>query len=197
MFTRASIPRKRWPLFVDFVSSGDSDGWVVCFMQSSPSGEEWCAVNLDVMKQLVTADEKGDLKDFVWKSNPFPCQSPTFQTFGCLILWFGWYGFNCASTLALSGNMHAVAAKVAVTTTMGAAGGALSSGLLTYFIEDVQDLGAMSNGILAGLVSITAPCSVIEPWAALVIGMIGGLVYYGGVALLEKIRVDDVVLVRT
>lgn len=52
----------------------------------------------------------------------------------------------------------------------------------------------MSNGILAGLVSITSVCSSTEPWAALVCGCVGGIVYYNAVALLEKLRIDDVVL---
>ena len=68
------------------------------------------------------------------------------------------------------------------------------SGALSYFVDGVQDLSAMSNGILAGLVSITAPCPATEPWAAIVIGMIGGVVYFFGVKLLEKLRIDDVVL---
>lgn len=52
----------------------------------------------------------------------------------------------------------------------------------------------MSNGILAGLVSITSVCSSAEPWAALVCGCVGGILYYYAVALLEKLRIDDVVL---
>ena len=83
------------------------------------------------------------------------------------------------------------------------------------WLDGVQDLTCMANGILAGLVSITAPCSAgalqrngllrlflfdrceccaVEPWAAIVIGMIGGLVYYLGVKLLDWIQIDDVVL---
>ena len=160
----------------------------------SASGEDWVAAGAKDQLALEKADKANELTDFTWTANVFPCQSSTFQTFGCLILWFGWYGFNCASTLGISGGYSGIAAKVAVTTTMAAAGGALVSGGLSYGVDGVQDLSAMSNGILAGLVSITAPCPAVEPWAAIVIGMIGGVVYFFGVKLLETLRIDDVVL---
>jgi ammonia channel protein AmtB len=158
---------------------------------ASPSGETWQTV-----KPTVAADLNAHLDTLPtrWKSNPFPASSSTFQTFGCLILGFGWYGFNCVSTLAISAELSGVAAKVAVTTTCGAAGGALSAFAIVYILDGFQDLGAISNGILAGLVSITAACSVIEPWAAFLIGVIGGAVYVGACKLLEKLRIDDVVL---
>ena len=157
----------------------------------SPSGETWKGVSKDVLKSLA-AEYEG--YPFRVKGNPFPCQSSTFQTFGCLILWFGWYGFNCASTLGISGGYSGVAAKVAVTTTLAAAGGAITAGGMTYICDGNQDLGAMSNGILAGLVSITAPCPAVEPWAAILIGCIGGAIYYLAVNLLDKLHIDDVVL---
>ena len=157
----------------------------------SPSGETWKGVNKATLIEL----EKGfETMEFRIKANPFPCQSSTFQTFGCLILWFGWYGFNCVSTLAISGGYAGIAGKVAVTTTLAAGGGAISAGAMTYVIDGLQDLGSMSNGILAGLVSITSACSAVEPWAAIVIGMIGGVIYYFACKLLEAIHIDDVVL---
>jgi ammonia channel protein AmtB len=163
--------------------------------KDNASGEEWCEVPKDVQLALQKADEEeNSLPAPKWKSNPFPCQSSTFQTFGCLILWFGWYGFNGASTLALEGGSSMLAAKVMVNTTMAAASGALTVGLMYHLIDGLQDLGAMSNGILAGLVSITSACSTVEPWAAIVCGIVGGAVYYCAVLLLEKLRIDDVVL---
>ena len=99
-----------------------------------------------------------------------------------------------ARGFGISGGYSGIAAKVAVTTTLAAAGGAIVAGSMSYLIDGLQDLSAMANGILAGLVSITAPCSATEPWAALVIGMIGGVVYVLAVRLLEKVGVDDVVL---
>eukprot|EP01050_Picozoa_sp_SAG11_P027713 SAG11_NODE_7127_length_1189_cov_1.339450_2_plen_353_part_01 len=92
-------------------------------------------------------------------SNTLPASSAPFQTLGCFILWFGWYGFNCASTLGISGDFGGQAAKVAVTTTLGAAAGALVSGIVHRISDGYLDLSAMSNGILAGLVAVTAPCA--------------------------------------
>ena len=162
---------------------------------ASATGEDWVGASKEDMAKLVgMSEEQLEALDYDWQANQFPCQSSTFQTFGCLILWFGWYGFNCASPLGISGGYSGIAAKVAVTTTLAAAGGALMSGALSYFVDGVQDLSAMSNGILAGLVSITAPCPAVEPWAAIVIGLIGGVIYYYGVKLLEKLLIDDVVL---
>ena len=168
------------------------DKWMEIILDdASPSGETW---------QTVTSAVEADLNKLEntlpsrWKSNPFPASSSTFQTFGCLILWFGWYGFNCVSTLAISSELSGVAAKVAATTTCGAAGGALSAFAIVYMLDGIQDLGAISNGILAGLVSITSACPVVEPWAAFVIGIIGGGIYVAACELMEKLRIDDVVL---
>lgn len=162
--------------------------------KSTPSGEEWHPVKFP--QDLNDLDARGELDtgEFRWRSNCFPCQSSTFQTFGTLILWYGWYGFNCGSTLGVAGNSVTIASKVAVTTTLSAAGGALSAGLLSSCIDEYNDVGTMSNGMLAGLASITACCAVVEPWAALLIGAIGGALYMGSVWLLERLRIDDVVM---
>merc|ERR1712159_888143 len=98
----------------------------------SPSGETWKGVKKSTIQHL---DQNLKSLDTRVKANPFPCQSSTFQTFGCLILWFGWYGFNCVSTLLISGGYSGIAAKVAVTTTLAAGGGAISAGALTYMID--------------------------------------------------------------
>ncbi|CAM9435583.1 unnamed protein product [Choristocarpus tenellus] len=125
-------------------------------------------------------------------SNTLPAQSAVLQTLGTLILWFGWYGFNGASTLYIIG-LSGVAAKTMVTTTIGAASGALSSCILHKLSLHYWDAGAANNGILAGLVAITAPCSTCEPEGAFVIGVVAGLVYFLASSLLEKLKIDDVV----
>ena len=127
-------------------------------------------------------------------ANILPASSPAFQTLGCFILWFGWYGFNCASTLGISGDFGGQAAKVAVTTTLGGAAGALSSGVLARVSMGINDLGAMANGILAGLVGITASCALIEPWAAVLIGAIAGMIFWASSMFIEYKEIDDVVL---
>ena len=123
-----------------------------------------------------------------------PQQSVIFQTLGTLILWFGWYGFNCVSTLAIHG-LSGAASHAAVTTTIAAATGCLANSALTMALDPnfVLDIGAANNGILAGLVSITAGCSTVSPFGAFCIGLISAPVYYFSAKLLERLEVDDVV----
>ena len=121
-----------------------------------------------------------------------PGHSATLQVLGTFILWVGWYGFNPGSTLALDG-LSGVASKTAVTTTLSACAGA-ATGLVIFKLKDRQyDLSMTLNGALAGLVSVTASCSVIEPWAAIVIGIVGACVYVGSSMLVLKVGIDDVV----
>eukprot|EP01084_Bolivina_argentea_P261185 441265_1 len=113
-----------------------------------------------------------------------------FQVLGTFILWFGWYGFNPGSTLGANGLM-AVASKVAVTSTLAAAGGGITAATTGRVLEGYFSLPRVCNGILAGLVSITAPCAVVDTGDALAIGVIGAIVYYTASRFLERIKVDD------
>lgn len=121
-----------------------------------------------------------------------PQQSAVLQTLGTLILWFGWYGFNGASTLYIVG-YAGVAAKTMCTTTLAAAAGAITTVAIGKKFEGVIDPGLANNGILAGLVGVTAPCSTCEPYAAVLVGIISGFVYYGCSKMLKKMQIDDVV----
>jgi Amt family ammonium transporter len=123
--------------------------------------------------------------------NAIPGHNISIATLGMFILWFGWYGFNPGSTLALSGGGAALAAKVAVNTTLAACAGGVAAVLYSKILTTRYDPGLLINGILAGLVSITAPCATVDPWAAVVIGAIGSLVMYGAVLLLDVVRIDD------
>jgi len=112
--------------------------------------------------------------------------------FGTFALWFGWYGFNPGSTLGMSdGATGALAAQVAMNTTIAAATGGITVFLLRYIILRKYDVGGLCNGILAGLVSITAPCGNIECGSAFAVGFIGALVYQGSSMLLQKLKIDD------
>jgi len=130
----------------------------------------------------------------------FPAHSVALQVLGTFILWFGWYGFNPGSTLAISPSGYgAVAALCAVTTTLSAASGCVSAmftdtilGMLSEG-EAEYDLTMAMNGCLGGLVGITANCCVVEPWAAVLIGIISGWVYVLASKLLVKLRIDDAV----
>jgi len=120
----------------------------------------------------------------------FTTHSIPLQAFGTLLLWFGWYGFNCGSTVAVAGSMS-VAALVAVTTTLAAAAGGLTTSILGRTLSGKWNIGLACNGILAGLVSITAPCSVVAPGYAIIIGFIGGLLYTGFSMAMVRLKIDD------
>lgn len=130
----------------------------------------------------------------------FPAHSVALQVLGTFILWFGWYGFNPGSALAIAndGSAH-TAALCAVTTTLAAASGCVTAMAFDSFMEaratgeTTYDLTMAMNGALGGLVAITAGCSVVYPWAAIVIGIVGGLVYYGFSKFLIKMKIDDAV----
>jgi len=128
------------------------------------------------------------------KPLPMPGHSSTLQVMGTFILWLGWYGFNPGSTLGLAPSNYARdAARVVVTTTLSAATGGVTVILLEKLCGDkTWNVGAVCNGILAGLVSITAGCSVLMPWAAVIAGFIGGFVFFGSSkCVLKLMKVDD------
>jgi len=130
------------------------------------------------------------------KVSEFKAHNMTLCVLGSLFLWFGWYGFNSGSTLTMHDRATAHrAALVAVNTTLCPC----SSGLLCLFLRKVfippyrVDVGALCNGCLAGLVSITASCGFVKPWEALIIGTFGGLLYTVTSLRVRIARVDDVV----
>jgi ammonium transporter, Amt family len=122
---------------------------------------------------------------------PIPGHSATLCTLGTFLLWFGWYGFNPGSTLSVVGVLRETAARCAVNTTLAAG----AAGVMTLFViklrDNIFDLVSCLNGILAGLVSITASCAFVDAWAAIVIGMIGACVYIGVTMLLLPLKIDD------
>jgi Amt family ammonium transporter len=116
------------------------------------------------------------------------------QVLGAFILWLGWYGFNGGSTLSVFAFGTAYArdlARVCVTTTLSAASGAITVMICAKIFSHVWDVAAVCNGVLAGLVGITAGCVVVDPWASVVIGIIAGFVYIGGVKLEAVLKIDD------
>lgn len=123
--------------------------------------------------------------------NAFPGHSLPLGVLGVFILWVGWYGFNPGSTLGLSGGLAEIAARVAVTTTLAATAGGVTATLLSWVRGGKSDLSLALNGILGGLVAITAGCATLEPWAAIVVGVVAGFVIVYGVALLDTLKIDD------
>jgi len=108
---------------------------------------------------------------------------------GGLILWFGWYGFNPGSTLSAL-DMQGIA-RVSFNTTMAACSGGLTALFYAYMRVKKWDLGLTTNGFLAGLVAITAPCYWVSPTGAFFIGAIAGVLVIGFTDLLEYVRIDD------
>ena len=125
---------------------------------------------------------------------PTPPSNILVVTLGVFILWFGWFGFNGGSQLALGSAADAVAiSHVLVNTNLAAAAGVMAALVVSRPILGRMDLFAGLNGAIAGLVSITAGPDITEHYWAVIIGAIGAVVCTAGIKLLEKIKVDDVV----
>ena len=119
-----------------------------------------------------------------------PGHNASLVVLGTFILWVGWYGFNPGSQLAIIGS-EVVVARTAVSTTLSAASGGVTAMAINYGLYHVWDLIAVCNGVLAGLVGITAGCSVTEPWTAIVCGFLSAWVIHGASKLLLKFKIDD------
>lgn len=119
-----------------------------------------------------------------------PGHNMTAATIGCFILWFGWFGFNPGSTMAIIGDPGMVA-EIAVTTNAAAAAATLSATATAWLLLGKPDLGMTLNGALAGLVAITAPCAFVTVGAATVIGLIAGILVVLGVLMFDRIHIDD------
>jgi len=123
------------------------------------------------------------------KANVLPGHNIPLASLGVFILWFGWFGFNAGSTLGV-GNGSDIA-RVAINTNLAAALGGIAAMITVWVRFGKPDLSMAMNGALAGLVGITAPCAYVDPWAAMVIGAIAGVVVVRGVELLDRLKIDD------
>ena len=110
-----------------------------------------------------------------------------FAILGVFILFFGWFGFNPGSELAADTTVG----YVALTTLLAGLAGGLAATLTVLALTKVADVGMAGNGVLAGLVSITAGCGTVEPWAAVIIGLIGGVGVVLAVLFIDRAGVDD------
>ena len=125
---------------------------------------------------------------------PTPPSNVPFVTLGVLILWFGWLGFNGGSQLALAGAVDAVAmSNVLANTNLAAAAGVVAALCASRPLLGRVDLLAILNGAIGGLVSITAGPDIVQPYWAVIIGAIGGVLCLAGMRLLENMKLDDVV----
>jgi ammonium transporter, Amt family len=126
------------------------------------------------------------------KPREIPGHSAALAGLGVFILWLGWYGFNPGSQLVFKTQADADAiALVAVTTTLAAAAGGISGMLASWFKTGKPELGVTLNGVLAGLVAITAGCAYMRPLDAVIIGLVAGPLYLVSAGWLERLKIDD------
>lgn len=118
----------------------------------------------------------------------FESSSIPLTALGTLILWFGWFGFNGGSTLALTADVP----RIILVTNLSGVAGLLGAALYAYLIEDRVDMiGKMIGGALSGLVAITAGADVVTPLGAIAIGLIAGVLYDLAYEALLRLKIDD------
>jgi len=123
-------------------------------------------------------------------ANTIPGHNLPLAAIGGFILWFGWFGFNPGSTLAAVGNWELIG-TVVINTFLSSAAGGISTMIYTYFNYGKIDITMMINGILAGLVAITAGCNIVDPLSAIIIGLFAGVLVDIAVIYVDKLRIDD------
>ena len=122
--------------------------------------------------------------------NAIPGHNLPLAAIGAFILWFGWFGFNPGSTLGAVGNWELIG-TVATNTFLASAAGGISTMFYTYFRYGQIDITMTINGVLAGLVAITAGCNVVGPNSAIIIGLIAGILVDIAVLYIDKLKIDD------
>lgn len=127
------------------------------------------------------------------KSRAIPGHSLTLAALGVFILWFGWFGFNPGSQLAASGEVNRIAiSHVFLTTNLAAAAGGLATMFTTWIKYGKPSFSLTLNGVLAGLVGITAGCDLVSPAGSVAIGMICGIVLVFAIEFIDtKLHIDD------
>jgi len=122
------------------------------------------------------------------RARAIPGHSIPLAGLGAFILWFGWFGFNAGSTTVGNGEIG----RIAVTTNLAAASGAVVAMLVSWALYKKPDASMAINGIIAGLVSITAGCYTVTPWGSILIGAIGGVVVVFSLTFIDRVlHVDD------
>lgn len=121
--------------------------------------------------------------------NLIPGHNQVLSVLGVVILWIGWFGFNPGSTLSAMGD--GFFGYVALTTNLAAAAGGVAALIISWMYLGKADIPSMLNGVLAALVAITAACAYVEPWAAVVIGAISGIITFFTAQWFERGGIDD------
>lgn len=141
---------------------------------------------------IIVGPRKGRFDPNVNQDEEFLPYSIPYTVLGTFILWFGWYGFNPGCIGALHTETHAnQAALCVVNTTLGPCAGGLIAVSVRAICTKKFDVPALCNGLLAGLVGITAPCGYVSPWEAIIIGAVSGLIYCISSWLVVTLKIDD------
>lgn len=122
--------------------------------------------------------------------NAIPGHNLTLAAVGAFILWFGWFGFNPGSTLAAVGKWELIG-KVATNTFLASAAGGLATMVYTMLRYKKIDITMVINGVLAGLVAVTAGCNVVSHNSAIIIGLVAGTIIDIAVVAIDRLKVDD------
>jgi len=127
------------------------------------------------------------------KSMAIPGHNMPFAVLGVFVLWVGWFGFNPGSQIAAAGTANAIAiSHIFMTTNLAAAAGAITALIVSWAIYGKPSLSFALNGVLAGLVGITAGCDTVSNFGALLIGIICGIVLVLAVNFIDqKLHIDD------
>lgn len=121
--------------------------------------------------------------------NALPAHNMSIATLGCLILWLGWFGFNPGSTMSVGDG--SLIAHTATTTNIAAAFGGVAATITAWLVLGKPDLSMIINGVLAGLVAITAPTAFVNVGSAAIIGIVAGILIVFSVAFFDRIKIDD------
>jgi len=122
------------------------------------------------------------------KVRAIPGHNMGLATLGCLILWLGWFGFNPGSTMDANGKLIA---HIALTTNMAASTGGIAAIIVAWLYLGKPDLSMIVNGILAGLVGVTASCAFVDIPSAAIIGAVAGGIVVFAVGFFDSIKIDD------
>ncbi|MEX1279227.1 MAG: ammonium transporter [Acidimicrobiia bacterium] len=179
-----------YPVVTHWVWSGQ--GWLgdLGFIDFAGSGIVHLTGGMAALAGVLVIGPRLGKYDKDGNPQPIPGHSLLLGALGVFILWFGWYGFNGGSTLAAVG---ADFASVAVTTTLSAAAGGVAAMLVgwLYPLYGKPDVGLTLNGVLAGLVGITAGTANVTNLSAVIIGLVAGLIVVVSIVGLERIKIDD------
>ncbi len=122
------------------------------------------------------------------KARAIPGHNIPLAALGVFILWFGWFGFNPGSTTTADASIGAIA----MNTSLAASGGTLAALLFSWLRFGKPDMSMTMNGVLAGLVGITAPCATVSPAGAIIIGLVAGVLVVLSIEFIDKVlKVDD------